>query len=102
MTASKHLPSVVLPKDAKTIRLAKKAPLVEKLGTYLATNTVGQPNIVFIIPLVDWDVVTKNPKYESVGGDREVEEVSISHYDMTAVASCSRVCFACEEIWGVL
>ena len=102
MSASKHLPSVYLPKNAKIIRLTKKAPLVEKLEAYITESTQTNPNIVFVVPLIDWDIDGKVPIQEAIGGDRTVDEVSISHYDMSAVASCSRVCFACEELWSVL
>ena len=30
------------------------------------------------------------------------EEISISNYDLSSIVTCSRICYALEEIWGVL
>lgn len=101
MTASKHLPSVVLPKNAKVIRVQKKSPLIENLGSYITSETAGGKPLAFVVPLVDCDVPGKYTPVP-IGGERHEEQVSLSHYDITSVNICSRVCFAFEDIWGVL
>ena len=58
MTASKHLPSVMLPKSAKVIRVQKKAPLIEKLDSYIANETENDKPLVFVVPLIDCDLVS--------------------------------------------
>jgi hypothetical protein len=57
---------------------------------------------VFVIPLVDWDVESKNPQLAPIGGERDEEQVSLSNYDLSCISACSRVCFAFEEMWKVL
>jgi rRNA pseudouridine-1189 N-methylase Emg1 (Nep1/Mra1 family) len=102
LTASKHIPSVLLPKAAKILKVQKKAPLIEKLEPYIKQATENDKPLVFVIPVYDCDVEPKVPICGALGGDREEEEVSLSHYDLSSVNTCSRVCFAFEELWGVL
>ena len=102
LTASKHLPSVLLPKAAKILKITKKAPLIEKLEPYVRQATEGDKPLVFVVPIYDCDQEQKPPICSALGGDREEEEVSLSHYELTAVNVCSRVCFTFEEVWSVL
>lgn len=102
LTASKHIPSVLLPKAAKILKVQKKAPLIEKLEPYIKQATEKDRPLVFVIPVYDCDVEPKVPICGALGGDREEETVSLSHYDLSAVNACSRVCFAFEELWCVL
>ena len=53
MNASKHLPSVLLPKSAKILKVQKKAPLIEKLEPYIKDATKNDKTLVFVIPVYD-------------------------------------------------
>jgi rRNA small subunit pseudouridine methyltransferase Nep1 len=113
ITASKHLVSVLLPKEAKMIRVQKKnGVLVDNLRAYIKTESkfskkrqVQKKPLVFVVSLSDGhDSVVFKPVEQQVkvGGSREEETVSLSNYELSSLNICSRVCFAYEELWGVL
>ena len=49
-------------------------------------------------------VVSASPSSDNTTIDeqRPDEEISISNYDLSSIVTCSRICFAFEELWNVL
>ena len=113
ITASKHLVSVLLPKDAKVIKVQKKnSVLVDNLNAFIKTESKfsakakeSKRPLVFVVPLSDGhdsappSQASHGPK---IGGTRDEETISLSHYELSSLNACSRICFAFEELWSVL
>ena len=68
------------------------------------TKDSKEKPLVFVVPLTDGD--EEKPQSvkqgDSLGGDREEETIALSHYNISSINVCSRICFAFEELWSVL
>ena len=96
MKASKHPINAFLPKEHTLIKVTKKGNLVPSLTDFLASIDKKQ-QFVFVIPAEE-DAI--NVKLSPIG--EYEEEIALSNYELSAINTCSKVCFAFEELWDIL
>ena len=66
------------------------------LASFLTVPLDAKKQIAFIIaaqPAAE-ETITDNVRPD--------EEISISNYELSSIVTCSRVCYALEELWNVL
>ena len=113
ITASRHLVSVLLPKDAKLFKIQRKnSVLVDNLPAFVKTESkfsrkkqTQKKPLVFVVPLgdgLDSAPSSSSLQQTKIGGTREEEAIALSNYELSSLNVCSRICFAYEELWDVL
>lgn len=68
------------------------------LTQFLAEPTDKKKQVCFLISASPSGTDSPNSETQ-VATD---EEISISNYELSSIVTCSRVCFALEDIWKVL
>ena len=94
MKASRLPVNALLPPDSTLIKISKKGNLAPNLPDFI--KQIEAQQFVVVVPAQETDTNKLTP----VGAYEE--QIAISNYNLSSLCVCSRVCFAFEEIWGIL
>lgn len=88
------------------IRVSKKGVLVPNLVDFVKQTTQAaeeahgaKKQLAFLVSASPDAASTGRSESTLVRAD---EDIAISNYDLSSIVTCSRVCYALEEIWNVL
>ena len=86
--------------DKTIVRISKKGVLVPNLTSFVSQHVItDKRKPVFLISASPASQETAAGGIDQVRPD---EDISISNYELSSICTCSRVCFALENIWSVL
>ena len=96
LKASRLPVSALLPEGRTLVKVTKKGNLVPSLTDFLKQFESKQ--FVFVVPTMEDGGEGANLRPI---GEYE-EEIALSNYELSAISTCSKVCFAFEELWDIL